>query len=284
MAGPKSSEDRHSLNFGGIKLRMKRVPQPEVSRGLEAPPSSGPDGSTFAPRTFEPSQLSEDRSAFPREAPERIRLFRSRNLAHDLRNALSPIRGYARMLLNGQFGPVAPEHRELLSIIQANAEKALQITMRIEQAFGKDGPLQLEAVDFADVLSGVIRRVKYFCAGCSVRVANEDGELSIFTFADRRKLQRALARAIEISLRHTDRTVLVSLRRKGEYIELLISDRGSANGGVIPDRHLTCKRSEREYKAAQFVSEVVALHGGRAAIHLQAVQGVYSVLVFPIIQ
>ncbi|PJF23876.1 MAG: histidine kinase, partial [Phototrophicales bacterium] len=46
-------------------------------------------------------------------------------VSHELRTPLTSIKGYIDMLLDGDAGPLAVEHQELLQIVKSNADRLL---------------------------------------------------------------------------------------------------------------------------------------------------------------
>ncbi|MBV8551446.1 MAG: HAMP domain-containing histidine kinase [Acidobacteriaceae bacterium] len=218
---------------------------------------------------------------------EQIRLHRLANLAHDVRNALSPIRGYGRLILNGEFGPIRAEQREILTVILANAQKAIQLTGKMERLFRTEEVLQLETVDLIRLVADVLGRFRRLTTADSVDLFCEGDCSSFTTFADARKLRCALAKLISLPLRGARGGVLVSVRQHGEHVEIRVRSKSPARNGVIReiiDQQAISKRNRREIKSANFVADIVTVHGGRALVQGEAKDGLYGLITLPIIR
>ncbi|MEO1229255.1 MAG: ATP-binding protein [Myxococcota bacterium] len=152
-------------------------------------------------------------------------------LAHEIKNPLTPIRGYARLLLRELDG-VADTDRPLfqkgLGIIDAEAER---IEHRVRQALVRARQHHPEAVNLPRLLEEVVGIVEVDPGVTRVDVALEDPLPPARAVED--GLQGALVNLFENAaeaMRDLPGPIEVSARRSGEHIQLLIRDRGPGLG------------------------------------------------------
>lgn len=152
-------------------------------------------------------------------------------LAHEIKNPLNPIRGYARLLLS-EVEAVRPSERALfekgLGIIDAEAER---IELRVRRALERSRSTAAESVDLLPLLDEVVGIVEVLPGVSRVEVhvpadlprvrAVEDG------------LQGALVNLLENAaeaMRDRPGPVELSVSRHGTRVRVVIRDRGPGIG------------------------------------------------------
>jgi PAS domain S-box-containing protein len=84
-------------------------------------------------------------------------------VSHELRTPLTSIKGFTDLILEGDAGPVTPEVRELLEIVQSSADQLVSITndiletSRIEAGRVTINPQPLNLVEAVHLIAGAIR-------------------------------------------------------------------------------------------------------------------------------
>ena len=165
-------------------------------------------------------------------------------IAHDFNNLMSPVLGYAELLLDEL--PAESPYREPVSIIRTAADKARQLTQQL-LAFGRKQVIQVQPLDLNVVVTEFTRFFR--------RTIREDVEVAVnvttepsIVEGDSRQLEQVLmnlAINAQDAMPHGGRLVLetsaVSVPEDvpanpdlppGRYVRLTVTDSG---GGIDPD-------------------------------------------------
>lgn len=152
-------------------------------------------------------------------------------LAHEIKNPLTPIRGYARLLVR-ELDAVSDDERTLfekgLGIIDAEAER---IEHRVRQALNRTKSTAPEAVDLPRLLDEVVGIVEVDPGVTRVEVDLQEDLPRVRAVED--GLQGALVNLFENAaeaMREGPGPIEVRARREGELIQLTIRDRGPGLG------------------------------------------------------
>ncbi len=154
-------------------------------------------------------------------------------LAHEIKNPLTPIRGYARLLLK-ELDAVCEAERSTfergLTIIDAEAER---IEGRVRRALDRARSAAPEPVDLGRLLEEVRGIVEVDPGVTRVEVALEAGLPRVRAVED--SLQGALVNLLENAaeaMRETPGPIHVRASREGERVRIVIRDRGPGLGDL----------------------------------------------------
>lgn len=141
-------------------------------------------------------------------------------VTHDLRSPLTAIIGYARMILDGTYGPTTPDQRELLQSIQSQGQHMRDLLSRL---------LDLRRLEAAELqnrttvnLNLLVMRVVFSfhdharLAGVALQHPEADDMITLLGDGD--ILQQAIANLVSNAIKYTGRggSVMVRLYRCSE--------------------------------------------------------------------
>ncbi|MBI4423810.1 MAG: HAMP domain-containing histidine kinase, partial [Elusimicrobia bacterium] len=150
--------------------------------------------------------------------------------AHDIRNPLMCIEGYAQLLLRQDLP--AEERAKLLERILSCSRFAGQIVGDVLDTSALDhGQLAVrkEAVALADVVAGALEALEHAASSRGVRVAFEGAAGALPVLADPARIQQVLHNLIGNALKHVQPEtgrVAVRLREQGSELLVEVVDNG----------------------------------------------------------
>ena len=198
-------------------------------------------------------------------------------IVHDLKTPLTAVLATTEMLIDGDFGPLNDQQRQMLSDAEGKAEDLLALigdlleVSRIEEATMS---LELEPIAPAALLNEIVNewgiRFQQEHATASVDVADD---APVFE-ADKALLKRVLGNLVQNAVTHSasNITVTLSARGEGDGILFTIADNGP---GIPAEYHEVIFRKFERVKnpniprtrssglGLAFCKLVVDAHGGR---------------------
>jgi two-component system sensor histidine kinase GlrK len=99
-----------------------------------------------------------------------------RHVSHELKTPLTVLREGSELLADGTAGPVTPQQREIVAILQSNSaqlQRMIENLLNYQRAVAGVDQLRLRRMDLADVAQRVIDRHRLSAAGRSVGFALE---------------------------------------------------------------------------------------------------------------
>lgn len=232
LADLRDGAERRSL-----RLRIRRPAQTGgglLPLSLDIVARPGSQRFLAVARDDTPMAEMEGALAEAREAAERALMEKDRHLAsvsHELRSPLNAILGFSDVLATGMLGPLGNDRqREYVGLIREASEHLLQVVNTVLEASKlRSGTYALAAEPFR------LEEAARLCLALSAREA-EAKSLALkadiaenvgVVNCDRRVVQQVLINLLSNAVKFTPRgEVKVSARRRGERLELEVSDTG----------------------------------------------------------
>jgi two-component system, OmpR family, sensor histidine kinase KdpD len=196
-------------------------------------------------------------------------------LAHEFKTPLTSIKAAATALLS-EAAPKLPTHRELLAIIDEDADRlARLVTEAIQMARIEGGTLQLNRGlhDPAALISATLRDMKHLTEGRRVEVQVPENLPPVFV--DAGLVQLALRQVIDNALKFSSPagSLTIAARSEADHLVISVADEGPG----IPEREHgrvfeKFYRSPGHYRVAgtgmglTVAREVLRAHGGDIAV------------------
>ena len=216
---------------------------------------------------------------------EKVRDDLMKMIVHDLKSPLTSVLASLEMVLDGDFGVLPEQQRQVLGDAEGKAEDLLAlIEDLLEIAKLEEATLPIEPVAIAPgaFLTEMVHesqlRLQQEGAAATIDVAED---APVFE-ADKALLKRVFANLIQNALTHSSRSVTLVLgaRREGDGILLTVADNGP---GIPPEYHELIFRKFEQVRTPNvprvrssglglaFCKLVVDAHGGR--IWVRSVEG-----------
>ena len=234
-------------------------------------------------------ELEREAARQLREAEEMRRRFLA-HMSHELREPLTNIIGFSRVILKGIDGPVSDQQRSDLEIVYANGQHLLGlINDLLDVAEIEAGLMELDfrEVDLREIIGSVM-------ATTSALVRDKDIQLQQEIYpelppieADGARLRQVLLKLLSNAAKFTDHgSITVQAWPDGNDVRVAVADTGA---GIPPeDRERVFERFEQGKTSVKrpegigvglvLCKEFVEMHGGR--IWLESEQGVGSTFTF----
>ena len=153
------------------------------------------------------------------------------SVSHELRSPLTSIYGFAATLLRDDVEFDAREQRTFLGYIASESERLTQIVdalLNVARLDSGELQVQLSATDVRPIVSDVVARFERAPAPVSRRFVVELPDAPLEASADADKLRLVLANLLDNAVRYSPSggEVTVAARRKGDAVELCVSDEG----------------------------------------------------------
>lgn len=199
------------------------------------------------------------------------------NVAHDLRTPLTRMRSMAERALEEPENPARAQ--EALADAVEESERVLTVLgtlMDVAEAEAGAMKLRRETIDVADLLRGVVGVYEHVAEDKSIRLEQRSA-LGLTVFADRPRLQQAVANLVDNAIKYSPAGTVVTLEAAcaGAAVELAVIDQGP---GIPPedlpriwDRLYRGDKSRSERGLGlglSFVRAIARAHGGKAEVNL----------------
>ena len=223
------------------------------------------------------------RTGLLQEANYRLREteeFRSRFLAHmshELREPLTNIIGFSRLILKGLDGPISDLQRQDLQIVYANSQHLLGLIndlLDISQIEAGLMELQLEELDLTEVINSVMATASALVRDKEIELRQEIAPDLPRVQADAARIRQVLLRLLTSAARSTERGyIAVHAWPDGDEALVSVSDTGV---GIAP-RDLEHIFEQGENGPAQvglaLSKDFVEMHSGRLWVESEVGQG-----------
>jgi signal transduction histidine kinase len=208
-------------------------------------------------------------------------------VSHELRTPLTSIHGYLELLLEGDVGPLTPDHRHVLGVIERNTSRLrgliedILVLNRIES--GGLVPNN-SAVPVGELVGHTVEELQPLASKSAVQLNAETGSDAAVVTGDRLQLQRALVNIVSNAIKFTPRggTVQLSCRVDRDTGEVVVACQDTGIGIPKADLEHLFTRFFRASNATSkaipgtglglaIVEAIVEVHHGR--LSLDSVEG-----------
>jgi signal transduction histidine kinase len=234
-------------------------------------------------------ELEREAARQLREAEEMRRRFLA-HMSHELREPLTNIIGFSRVILKGIDGPISDQQRSDLEIVYANGQHLLGlINDLLDVAQIEAGLMELEfkEIDLRELIQSVMATISALVRDKDIQLQREIHPELPPIEADGTRLRQVLLKLLSNAAKFTDRgSITVGAWPNGNQVQVTIADTG--RGIPEEDRERVFKRFEQGeigVKRPQGIEvglalckEFVEMHGGR--IWVESQEGVGSTFTF----
>jgi two-component system sensor histidine kinase GlrK len=161
-----------------------------------------------------------------------------RHVSHELKTPLTALREGSELLADGVAGPVTPEQREIVRILQSNSAQLqvlIEDLLNYQRAVAGVEQLKLAKVDLADIARSAIDAHKLDAAGRSVTLALDARPAPLL--GDEEKLHIVVDNLVSNAVKYSPAgsTVHAAVRPGERDVVLEVADEG--HGVAEADRH-----------------------------------------------
>ena len=155
--------------------------------------------------------------------------------SHQLRTPLSAIKGYVSMILDGTYGPLDKQKREILELVYSSNERLIGLIndllnlSRIER-----GKLQFEfrPVNINEILDSVVKELKVNASKKKLKIIYTARDLPLLQ-ADPYKLRQVFVNILDNAIKYTEKgSIRIKTQIKLHKIVIIFKDTGL---GMTPD-------------------------------------------------
>ncbi len=157
------------------------------------------------------------------------------NLAHDLATPLTPMSGYLKILASEKTGPLTPQQRRVIEVLQASAERLHRVVDNLADFASLqagESPIVPGRVDPDALVDEVVADQRSAVRDARVHVLVSKGGGGPVS-ADPRKLRQALSNLVQNAVKFSPHggEVLVEVKRDPSHLRFAVYDQGP---GVSP--------------------------------------------------
>jgi two-component system sensor histidine kinase GlrK len=161
-----------------------------------------------------------------------------RHVSHELKTPLTALREGSELLADGAAGPVTPQQREIVGILQSNSvqlQRLIEDLLNYQRAVAGVEQLKLAKVDLADITRSAIDAHKLDAAGRSVTLALDVRPAPLL--GDAEKLHIVVDNLVSNAVKYSPEgsTVRAAVRPGDRHVVLEVADEG--HGVADADRH-----------------------------------------------
>jgi PAS domain S-box-containing protein len=221
------------------------------------------------------------------------------NMSHELRTPLNSVIGFSEVLQDQLFGPInAKQHEYVNNIITSGRHLLSLINDILDLSKVESGKMSLDLSSFSlrESLDAslVLLREKAMKGGLDLQLELAP-EADLQIVADQRKLKQILFNLLSNAVKFTSQagTVLVSVRRDGDFLEITVSDSGiGIREEDIPKLFQAFTQLESVYTKGfegtglglALTRQLVEMHGGRIWVKSEFGKGSRFSFTVPITQ
>lgn len=200
------------------------------------------------------------------------------NAIHELRTPLVAIRGYAKLMLEEQTGPINDKQREFLQTVVANANRLVDVLNGLTRVTSDPRQLSLAPCDIRSLWQKSMELTRLTAERKAVALVQKSSPGGFVLFGDREKLLlvlcKLLAHAIEIS--KSGSVIYVEFSQTDARISLRICGSTLIGVEILPE-------AAAGQSGLSLARDIVWQHGGRLSAMNSPEQGFALTLAFPVI-
>ncbi|TEU16893.1 MAG: HAMP domain-containing protein [Anaerolineales bacterium] len=238
-------------------------------------------------------ELEREAARQLREAEEMRRRFLA-HMSHELREPLTNIIGFSRVILKGIDGPISDQQRSDLEIVYANGQHLLGlINDLLDVAQIEAGLMELEfkEVDLRELIHSVMATISALVRDKDIQLQQEIHPELPPIEADGTRLRQVLLKLLSNAAKFTDRgSITVGAWPNGNQVQVTVADTGR---GIPEEDHERVferfEQGESGVKRPQGIGvglalckEFVEMHGGRIWVESQEEVGSTFTFTLPI--
>jgi len=211
------------------------------------------------------------------------------SIAHEIKNPLGSIKGAVQILKDGTTPE--PDRTEFTSIIEKEVNR-LDGVVQDYLSFSKPSPLKMNEINISDIITEVIKQMKYQCDQTRVKVSFDSGAMPVIS-GDRNRLHQLFLNMFLNSLQAMpdggEIRINCDVRQKenGGYLDVKFSDSGrgitSENIERIFEPFFSTKTQGTGLGLAT-AKVIVAEHNGSIRVESTIGKGTSFQLQFPLIR
>ncbi len=152
------------------------------------------------------------------------------SMSHELRTPLNSIIGFTSLLRQGLIGPVNPEQKKQLEIVQASASHLLTLIndlLDVSRIEAGRADLECASFDFMDVLGEVLRSLKPMADLKGLEVTAGTHPATIPMTGDRKRTLQVLLNLTSNAVKFTEKgRVKISAAVEGDVLRVAVADTG----------------------------------------------------------
>lgn len=199
------------------------------------------------------------------------------NAVHQLRNSLVAVRGYVRMVLGEEMGPITETQRECLAVVMENANKMTGLLSELSRSMAEQ-PLRYQRFDFVELWRESRNVFQPQILRKAIDLVEWLPDEALTISGDRDKLALVLYKVLANTIKFTGPEGRVEARiiREADRVALTIYDTADGIPPELVEKAFSCGQeqaagsvpssSSTEYAAPSLVHEIVRLHGGEIVV------------------
>jgi signal transduction histidine kinase len=205
------------------------------------------------------------------------------NVAHEMRTPLAAVRGYARMVLEGNAGDLIPTQREYLEIAIENTNKLIHLVNWMTRVTEGSEKLTLTSVDLRELWRDCSSSHSKELANAGVRIEEKPIPAGSYSFlADKAKMQRVLQQMLRAAVQFAERGTTLKLefsrpRRGGLALKLS----GMTIGAVAEAVEFPFNGPAQDILSD--MHDIISMHGGRLFVRRTPEEGWVFLFTLPAI-
>ena len=217
-----------------------------------------------------------------RDVTETVRMDEARNefisvVSHELRTPMTAIKGFTDLILDGDAGWVSDQQRELLTVVQANADRLVDLVNdMLDISRIESGRIQLDptATDLAAAIQSAIASLRPMIDAKQHNILVEMDERVPPIYADEARLSQILTNLLANACKYTPAGGWITVRTEllDSHVAVSVSDTGigipaDALPHVFTKFYRVAQRAVRETSGTGLGLAIARLlverHGGR---------------------
>jgi len=150
--------------------------------------------------------------------------------SHQVKTPLGIIRGYATLLREGFYGPVADQQKEILSKMEFCTEDVVNLVDNlIDLRKVEEGRIQyqMNRCDFSQLVRQAAQEMGHMAMGKGLNLSFSAPSTPVMVYGDEQKLRHVVQNLIDNAVKYTEKgSIAVKVEDKGPAVLLSVADSG----------------------------------------------------------